>query len=463
MANFTLQCWLKKLYRRGPRFHHYSRLLQETGTYPPEQLAEYQDQMLRDMIHHCYHHVPYYHELFQQLKLAPEDFKTRDDLQKLPILDKKTVKENFDKFLSRKHYNFLCNVGTTSGTTGMPSKFVRDYDAINFEHAVVWRHWQNAGDHGKKRVSLRGDIIVPASQDHPPFWRYNPANRELQMSSYHLSQKNSIHYIRKILAFQPQILYCGPSMGYVLAKYFKLNRINYQFDAVFTSSESLDPEVRKTIEDTFQTKIYDWYGQAERVAAIGECGHGTYHIQEDYAIVELLPSKDDNSMELVGTQLFNTVMPLLRYRTQDFVKMKPAGFDCPCGSAFRSVDSILGRTYGYLLTPEGYHIAITAHIPVGVDNVIETQFYQERQGEVILKVLTNGSFTESDRQRLVYNTQKHTSPHMKVIVKEVSSIPRGPNGKFVNIINKVDPMTGHKHVETLDPDSARLGRVESLN
>jgi phenylacetate-CoA ligase len=117
--------------------------------------------------------------------------------------------------------------------------------------------------------------------------------------------------------------------------------------------------------------------------------------------------------------------------------MRPAASKCSCGSSFRTIDKIQGRSYGYLLTPEGYHIAITAHIPVGVENVIETQFYQEKQGEVVLKVLTSGNFTEEDRQKLVTNTLHHTSPHMKVIVEEVSEIPRGPNGKFINIINKM--------------------------
>lgn len=442
-TSFRVQCWLKKLYRRGPRFRHFANSLEKTHNYPLAQLQDYQADLLRKMVEHCYQDVPYYQELFQELRLKPEDFQTVEDLKKLPLLDKKTVQENYDKMISKRHHNFLCNLGTTSGSTGTPGKFIRDYDAINFEHAMVWRHWQNAGDMGKRRVSLRGDIIVPAAQNHPPFWRYNPANSELQMSSYHLSRKNSSHYIQKILEFKPKVLYCGPSMGHVLAKFFRHYQVNYQFDAIFTSSESLEPAVRAYIEETFDCRIYDWYGQAERVAAIGQCVHGDYHIQEDYSIVELLEGPEQHSYELVGTQLYNYVMPLLRYRTHDYVYMQESGHPeqpCGCGNSFRRVEKILGRSYGYLLTPEGYHIAITAHIPVGVDNVIETQFYQEKQGEVILKVLTNGRFTEFDRERLVSNTLKHTSPHMKVTVMEVGEIPRGPNGKFINIINKMESL-----------------------
>ncbi|MCE3236513.1 MAG: hypothetical protein K0Q50_2704 [Vampirovibrio sp.] len=437
---FELKCWLRRLYRRGSRFQQYARVLEETHQYSAEELAAYQNRLFKKIILHCQRNVPYYRDLFKREGIRVEDFRTIADLAQLPILDKNTVQGELERFISKKHYNLLCNVGTTSGSTGTPGKFIRDFDAINFEHAIVWRQWQQAGDTGKKRVSLRGDIIVPSSQAEPPFWRYNPANQELQMSSYHLSPDKSIHYIDKILEFEPKILYCGPSMGHVLAKFFRHHGVEYRFDAVFTSSESLEPHVRDYIEEVFQTRIYDWYGQAERVAAIGQCRQNQYHIQEDYSIVELLPGNVDGSYELVGSQLHNYVMPLLRYRTQDFVYVTDSPNEakrCGCGSTFRTVSRILGRSYGYLLTPEGYHIAITAHIPVGVDNVIETQFYQEKQGEVILKVLTNGKFTETDREKLVFNTLKHTSPNMKVRVEEVSEIPRGPNGKFINIVSNL--------------------------
>ncbi len=441
---FKVQCWLKRFYRRGPRFQKYLKILKRTQFYTPTELQIYQDQALQKMVYHCYRNIPYYQDLFRALKLSPNDIQTGADLQKLPLLDKKTVQENYDKLISKKHHNFLCSMGTTSGSTGMPGRFIRDYDGINFEHAVVWRHWQKAGDSGKRRISLRGEIIVPAAQTHPPFWNYNSANLELQMSSYHLSRDNSVHYIDKILEFQPKILYCGPSMGHVLAKFFKYHQVDYQFDAIFTSSESLETDVRSYIESVFQCPIYDWYGQAERVVAIGEnsiCRR--YHIQEDYSIVEFLPVAEQNCYELVGTQLCNYVMPLLRYRTCDYIysnSQNTPATACECGSYFRSVERILGRSYGYLLTPEGYHIAITAHIPVGVDNVIEAQFYQEKIGEVTLKVLTNGRFTDVDRERLVLNTLKHTSPFMKVSVQEVDDIPRGPNGKFINIINKMESL-----------------------
>ena len=36
-----------------------------------------------------------------------------------------------------------------------------------------------------------------------------------------------------------------PPMGHVLAKLFRMNNVEYRFDAIFTASESLLPEVRR--------------------------------------------------------------------------------------------------------------------------------------------------------------------------------------------------------------------------
>jgi phenylacetate-CoA ligase len=433
---FVSRCYLKRLYRRGRRFRLHMQQLERTQRLSPELLRQHQDQALQRMVRHCVDQVPYYQDLFRRLGLTADDIRTQQDLAKLPFLDSAGVRDHYDRLISRQHVNWLCQTGTTSGTTGLPGRFLRDYDAINFEHAALWRMWRAAGDDGKRRISLRGEIIVPSSQSRPPFWRYNPADRELQMSSYHLSPDNATHYIARILDFQPRILYCGPSMGHVLAKLFEMNGVAYRFDAVFTSSESLAPEVRRDIERIFSTRVYDWYGQSERVAAIGQCPEGNYHVQDDYSIVEFEPA-ERGTVEIVGTQLRNWVMPLLRYRTGDFVVPCAHRTPCACGSHFRQVDRIVGRYYGYLITPEGYHIAITAHIPVGVDNLIEAQFHQERQGEVTVKIVTNGRFTVQDGQKLIGNVRRHTSPLMRVKLEEVPSIPRGPNGKFINIVNRM--------------------------
>jgi len=442
---FELQCWVKKFYRQGIRFQKHLKELEKTGRYDQVALQDLQNRRLQNMIRHCAENVPYYQDLFRELKLKPDDILSPADLVKLPILDKQTVNQNFDKLIVKNRRNFLCQLAKTSGTTGSPGKFWRDYNSINLENAAVWRQWHNSGDFGKRRISFRGQIVCPSSVMEPPFWRYNPANREIQMSSFHLSLKNSKAYIDEILKFQPKVLYCLPSVGALLGRFFRHYGIDYQFEHIFTSSESVEPETLRFLEETFQAKVVDWYGQTERIAAIAHCEMGSYHIVEDYSIVELLPApaemqpdhEQQEIYEVVGTHLHNFVMPLLRYRTKDYVTVtEQEKLPCACGSKFRRLEKIVGRSeQPAIITPEGVHIIITAHISMGIDHLLETQCIQEKPGEMLVKIVTSAEFSEENRRQLLENAVKFTSPSMKVEIQKVDEIPRGPNGKFIGVIN----------------------------
>ena len=252
----------------------------------------------------------------------------------------------------------------------------------------------NVANPDLKKIILRGQIITPVNQQIPPFWEYNSADNELLLSSYHLSDKTAGIFIKKIKEFNPQILSAYPSSAYLLAKHFDNLDERLNLTAIFTSSEKVEESQREFIEKTFNCKIYDWYGQAERSSAIGQCEMGTYHIIEDYSIVETMET--ETGLEMVGTNLDNYIMPLLRYKSGDTVKLAPN--KCKCGRYFREVAKICGRETNYILTADGIQYVAFNHIPRGINNVIETQVVQEKIGELIINITTNGNFSEKDKK-----------------------------------------------------------------
>lgn len=431
---FQIKYYFKKIIREGALFNKLLKELKKSEFYTEEQLNDLQNKQLQKLIKHCYKNVPYYRELFDSLNLKPKDIQTKEDLKKLPYLDKYKVKENYDKLIAKTAIRPLCYVGTTGGTTGTPGKFLRDYYSINFENAVGQRFYQSFGDNGLRRVTLREVAVTPVSQNQPPFWEYNQANDELIMSPYHLSKENAHYYVQKIIEFNPHVLYLQPSSAYILAEFFSNVEHNLNLKAIFTSSENLADEKRKFIENVFKTKIHDWYGQAERVAAIGQCENGTYHIIEDYSIVELI--EEDGNYEICATTLYNFAMPLLRYKTGDFVL--PQEHKCSCGRHFRAIKQIKGRTIFYILTPEHTKVMNIEIINMDVDNIIETQYIQEKLDELIINVVTNDKFNEDDKNKLLENVKKHISPNMKAKVNQVAYIPRNSRGKFVNVIRNFE-------------------------
>ncbi|KNY26556.1 phenylacetate--CoA ligase family protein [Pseudobacteroides cellulosolvens] len=433
----SFNSYLKQFIRKGVTYNKILKELNQTEFYSMEQLDNYNNIKLKKIIEHSYKYVPYYRELFDNLKLKPDDITKISDLEKLPFLEKRIVRDNLDKFLSKRLIDrVFMKKARTGGSTGTPLSLFRDYYSINFENASLWRNWLHAGDYSLKRVTLRGEDIVPLECKTPPFWKYSPATRELKMSSYHLNDETASLYIDKIIEFDPKVIYAYPSIVYQMALYFDKFNKPLKLTAVFTSSENLGNKQKKLIEQVFNCKVFDWYGQAERVSAIAHCEEGTYHIVEDYSITELI--KTEQGLEVVGTSLNNYLMPLLRYRTGDIVELSSK--KCSCGRSFRSIERINGRSGKHVITPEGIKIPIIilSFITDYANNIDEAQFIQNKKGEMIVKVVTNNKFTDSDLKDLIYLSKKYTSDTMKIEVETVSEIPRGPNGKFVGLISNID-------------------------
>ena len=59
--------------------------LLRTQRKPSEHVKEIQQQKLQKLVHHAYQHVPYYRNLFNSLKIHPEDINTAEDLRMVPV------------------------------------------------------------------------------------------------------------------------------------------------------------------------------------------------------------------------------------------------------------------------------------------------------------------------------------------------------------------------------------------
>ena len=57
-----------------------------------------------------------------------------------------------------------------------------------------------------------------------------------------------------------------------------------------------------------------------------------------------------------------------------------------------------------------------------------------KKGEIIVNFVKTENFTEKDRLKIIRSIREHTSMNMSVVLNEVGSIPRGANGKVINII-----------------------------
>jgi phenylacetate-CoA ligase len=426
---FELRHFVKSKIRTGRQFRALLAQFTASQRLSADQLREWQLRHLQRTVASAYEHVPYYRDALRAAGVTPGDIRTLDDLARLPITEKAAIRSHGEQFLHQRHRG-LKFTAHTSGSTGTPLKLRRDVDAINAENAFLWRFWMSHGKQfGSARATVRADLISDVRSER--LWVYNRFQHDLLLSAFHLNEQHMGPMLAKLQDYRPFDLYAYPSTAYVLAEYAARHGLALELGAVFTSSEQLFPHQQELIERQFHTKVRDWYGQAERVSAIAHCSHGRYHVQEDYALTELLPVGGDE-YEIIGTSFFNHLMPLIRYRTGDRVVLEAGS--CGCGSPFRLVKSIAGRTASYLLAPDGRKVSLVNHIPRGVPHLIEAQFVQVSPTELCINVVCEEQFSAADAAMLIARASERISPDMHYRIERLAAIPRSASGKFIPII-----------------------------
>jgi phenylacetate-CoA ligase len=421
-------------------YKKFSSFLQKSQWWSWERIKEYQLESLKEILKVAYEHTPYYRGLMEVYDVNPYALTSFEDIERLPLLKKEDIRLHHHEMISDAKFYSMLYKCHTSGTSGKPLTLYRDLENVGFEHALLMRQWQWAGLKPNDRyVSIKGDLISEDKTDNGIFWNFSIAENKLYMSSYHLSEKNADHYIRALQKHNPLAIEGYPSSVSALAKFVRDRGIRIPMKAVLTTSETLSPEQKALIESAFDCQVYDYYGMAERVAAIHTCEEGSYHLIPEYSYVEFV-DKDylsDGYCELVGTSLNNKAMPVIRYRMSDVVK--PGRRSCSCGREFPVIESIAGRQDDYIVTPSGKLIGRLDHVFKGAENLVEAQLYQPDRENLVLRLVPDKYYDAArDGKMILAKLKQRLGEAMNLEIESVASIPRGGRGKFKAVISEVN-------------------------
>lgn len=404
--------WLKRRFVPHPiwdneEFKRYYQWLQETQWWSRDQLEALQLEQLRALVKHAYEDVPYYRRVFDERRLTPKDIAALDDLQKLPILTKEDVRNNFEDLIARNIDRDRLRYQTTGGSTGRPLGLYKDkYTTGPHEFAFIVRQWGWAGYRfGDKLVTLRDSLIAKRERTgRKTWWDYNTDNNEIVLSSTDMSKENMYKYVEKIRQFRPKFISAFPSSLEILARFMRRNGVSgISATAIFCESETLYAWQRDLIESQFGCRILAGYGMTERVADAVECEqHEGYHVNMEYGILELL-GKDGEPItqagtlgRVIGTGFDTYCMPLIRYLTDDLAAY--ASGKCSCKRESILVQEFRGRIREFIVSKTGKLVPLNALYnsgPPSWGKIRELKFFQEREGELIVKIAKAPSFSKS--------------------------------------------------------------------
>ncbi|HEY3407632.1 MAG TPA: hypothetical protein VGK53_05615 [Propionicimonas sp.] len=149
-------------------------------------------------------------------------------------------------------------------------------------------------------------------------------------------------------AFRPRLLVCYASMLAPLAEAQLAGSLRIRPEKVVTASEELLAPARRAAMEAWGVDVVNTYAATETATIASMCSYGSMHVYEDFVVVEPVdndyqPVQDGQVADrLLVTVLFSRTLPLIRYELTDSVCLATA--PCPCGSPFKVLESVVGRT-----------------------------------------------------------------------------------------------------------------------
>jgi phenylacetate-coenzyme A ligase PaaK-like adenylate-forming protein len=243
--------------------------------------------------------------------------------------------------------------------------------------------------------------------------------------------------VARLNRVQPSWVNSYASILAQLAAEARAGRLSIRPKAVVSGAEALLPSTRRAIEAAFGAKVFNMWGCSE-VGTLGfSCPSGDgLHLSDDVAIVE--PVDRDGAPVPPGTtgtkiyltNLFNHLLPLIRYELTDSVTPIAAAA-CGCGSSFSRIEDIQGRQTEIFHYPGGLFIhPFVFNLALDSDpTVADFQVRQTERGVHVLVKPAEPPDPDAIASRVAASLARAGLARPEVTVEPVETIQRNAAGK----------------------------------
>jgi phenylacetate-CoA ligase len=299
-------------------------------------LEALQLERLLEVIPIAYERAPLIREAWDAVHVHPRDIKTLDDFrERVPFIDKDAVRRFRDE-RGDPYGGLLCvdpadltGVGSTSGTTGDPTLVPEQWGGGGLQSPSIitrdlWGWGVRPGDFVMLVLfTFRGPtygLFQHSLRTTPILFDFDPAEME--------------RFCELSLRYRPTAVY---NFGSVLInavnevcerRGFDPRDVFSSYVGVTFAGEPLSPRAR-ALAESWGVELYE-HGNVGDVTGSFECvAHDGLHAWEDTVLVEGIDQDADGRCELVATALNNQISPLLRFRSDDIVRLSTG--TCACG------------------------------------------------------------------------------------------------------------------------------------
>lgn len=418
---------------------------------PIDQMHEIRDARLRDTVMYAAATVPYYQELFREIGMNPVDIKTAGDLERLPLLDKNTVRKNPRRFIStsrkaRRLYPFI-----TSGTTGNPLEIYHDLNSLLANIAFGERERRVMTDLLQIPQGYRELYVSYSASTRRKVWNvYNEwtfiPTRPRRITLSVLDPLDRV--IEEINRFKPDALLGYGTYMEILFKALNARGIKCHLPKVVVyAADGMTDVGRRLIEEKFGIPVLSVYNCVE-VFKLGfhcEMRKG-FHIHEDLCHVKIVnaegrKAKEGEKGEVVISNVVNRGTVLLNYRLGDLASSSNS--ECPCGRTLPLLSELEGRLEDVIWLPDGnfVHPRTVWNVFKGNNEVLQYQLIQHEPDRFELKLVTVSlDAFQQNIENLRSKLRDLLGGASKIESAYYPELPRERGGKFRPVISHCKPV-----------------------
>ncbi len=385
---------------------------QETAS--QDEIRQLQLERLQATLNRVMRHVAFYREWMKKSGGLPSDFRSLDDIVKLPLIGRRTLEDN-------QPYGFFAVpmrevVRLHPGHAGAREPVVIGHTK---DDILMWTHLKARGF---AAADFTQNDMVQVYLDFSLFPGAVVANYGAEQLGacvtplYNMPVSDQIDIMRK---FRTSILICTLSRALHIARFMEDHGIDPKslyLRTVVLVGECWSKENKHRIAETLEVNVFGHFGVHE-ICSPGvafECGEeGGLHINEDHFLPEIINPDTGEILspgkrgELVLTTLTKEAFPLIRYRTGNITSL--SSDVCACGRTLIRMQPVTTRTDD-LIVVEGVEL-----LPSDIGDILSSQ--EHVTSDYRLRILS-----EETRDRLELDVEMTPDIFQNDTVKSLESL-----------------------------------------
>ena len=316
-----------------------------------DELRQLQLEQLQAVLARVYMHVPFYRKQFDARKVDPDDFRSLDDLRRLPFTSKADLQENYPYGLFAVPLREVVRIHASACMSTVVGYTRNDI-----------KTWSNLVARALCAGGVSKDDVVQIAYGYDlstgGFGIHYGAER-IGASVIPTSTGNTARQIKIMRDFKTTALVCTPSYALLIAESIHKQGINpgvLSLKYGLFGGEPWSEAMRQEIQDKLHIVATDNYGVSEVMGpgVASECMERKgLHINEDHFLVEVVdpqtldPLPLGQTGELIITTLTKEAFPVIRFRTRDLTSLLAE--PCPCGRKTMRMARVRGRSDDVLI------------------------------------------------------------------------------------------------------------------